>query len=78
MPLASDSEGPRAARAPRGPVAGLTAPAHQSSGALPTHAIGRPSLVRPQCGSSIESRDRVQDFAEGFTSWGQRHGIEVL
>lgn len=28
--------------------------AHQLSGALPTHAIGRPSLLRPQCGSSIE------------------------
>ncbi|CAM5542261.1 hypothetical protein SBADM41S_00047 [Streptomyces badius] len=41
--------------APRGPVAGLTAVAHPSSGALLTHAIGRPSLVRPQCGSSIEA-----------------------
>ncbi|MFE2098758.1 hypothetical protein ACFW9W_17390, partial [Streptomyces sp. NPDC059468] len=28
--------------------------AHQSSGALPTHAIGAPLLLRPQCGSSIK------------------------
>lgn len=28
--------------------------AHQSLGMLPTHAIGRPSPLRPQCGSSIE------------------------
>src|SRR5690606_37353940 len=31
-----------------------SAAAHQSSGALSTHAIGRPSLLWPQCGSSIE------------------------
>lgn len=37
--------------------------AHQSSDALPTHAIGLPSLLRPQCGSSIEvscPSDRTQ------------------
>ncbi|WP_327732692.1 hypothetical protein OG749_01345 [Streptomyces nojiriensis] len=34
-------------------TAGLTA-AHQSSGALATQPIGWPSLLRPQCGSSIE------------------------
>ncbi|MFE5885974.1 hypothetical protein [Streptomyces hydrogenans] len=26
----------------------------EADGRLPTQAIGRPSLVRPQCGSSIE------------------------
>ncbi|MGQ4388886.1 hypothetical protein [Streptomyces sp. SAS_270] len=31
-----------------------SAAAYQSSSALPTHAIGCPSLLRPQCGASIE------------------------
>lgn len=54
QPLAPDGEGPWAALRPGVLLAGLTATAHQSSGALPTPAIGRPLLVRPQCGSFIE------------------------
>lgn len=67
MLLAPDSEGPPAGQRARGPAHQPYAAAdfspraaarpwctHQSPGALPTHAIGCPSLLWPQCGSSIE------------------------